>query len=78
MNAAHAARVERLYQPTAHSIVEQLPAIGANLDASLKSLARDPSHARAGLAALQLNGALGLLRKLQEAIQREAAGGSNA
>jgi hypothetical protein len=66
------ARLAALYAPTPAAIAEQLPAVGSHLQASLEALAADPRHARAGAVALQLGGALGLVKRLQEALARHA------
>jgi hypothetical protein len=72
-NAAQLEAMRALYAPTPAAIAAQLPAVGANLAAALEALAGDPSHARAGSVALQLGGAVLLVRKLQEALARTAS-----
>jgi hypothetical protein len=69
--SAEAARRPSLYAPTPAAIAQELPAVGRNVAEALQGLSDDPSHARAGLVAMQLHGAIGLVRKLQEAIQRQ-------
>jgi hypothetical protein len=59
--------------PPVATIAEQLPAVGRHLAEALEGLAGDPTLSRAGAVLLQVNGAAQLVRRLQEAIQRQGS-----
>lgn len=69
-----AAAFMAVYAPTARELGQQLPIIGRSLAESLAALGSDPTASRAGLALIQIKGASTYVRKLREALQREACG----
>lgn len=72
--AARAVVVAEIYAPTIASLSRQLPEIGTGIADALAALSRCPSKARAQQAAAQVAGAQAYLRRLMEALAREASG----
>lgn len=71
--AATVAAMQALYAPRARELADHLPPISHGVCESLDLLAFDPSPARVAQVTMQLQGALGFVRKIGEALARESA-----
>jgi hypothetical protein len=60
------------HAPRSVDLVQQLPEIGAGLEASLRKLAQAPSIGATSQCLAQLAGAQTFIAKVREALQREA------
>ena len=75
--SVRAAVLADIYAPSIEALARQLPEIGTGIADALAALARCPSHTRLSQAAAQVAGAQAYLRRLQEALVREASGSTS-